>query len=808
MFAEVAVDIPLFAALTYRVGEEIADVVRPGQLVQVPFRNKAKTGVIIGLTDQLADESLRSKIRDISDVIDLVPLLPESSLKFLRFVSDYYFAPIGEVVKMAVPAAVRVEGIKHYKTRAEQAPWDDLSPALEKALEIAADEPVNVRELAEGLNTTFRELSELERLELVDVTYVDESSVSAKTEKWYELDGEGDGGRLGSKQSEILAFLAEGEARLADIRERFPSPYSSLASLEERGYIKSREEEIYRDPFKDSEIKEPGSFEATQGQEAALKSLISPIEDERFEAFVLHGVTGSGKTEVYVRAIKRALSHGRRALILLPEIALTPQFVSVFRGHFGDELAVLHSGLSTAEKFDQWRRIQRNEVDIVIGARSAVFAPVDKLGVIVVDEEHDTSFKQEDGTRYNARDLALMRGKLEDAVVILGSATPSLESFHNAKLGKMTYLEMPERVSGRAMPQVEMVDMRGRSRGESGVGGTLSEELRTAMQRGFEDELQTILFLNRRGYSPCVICDECGHRWTCPNCDVSLTYHRRQESLRCHHCDYSLRLPEHCPECGEFGVGPKGIGTEQLEELLRKLYPQSEIGRLDRDTGRGSGLRRIIRAFSRGQIDVLVGTQMVTKGHDFPGVTTVGVVSADQSLNFPDFRSSERTFQLMAQVAGRAGRGDDAGSVFIQALNPEHYSLQCAIDHDFKTFSERELAIRKELRYPPFTHMIAIKFEAASDAAVVQAARDYAFSARRIARHHGRDDVLIVGPALAPFERLRGRMRYQLLLRSEDRSSLRKLVHATLSKMEYFELNSRKHKNVRIAVDVDPMNLL
>lgn len=808
MFAQVAVDVPIFDALTYRVDDSLQGSIEAGQLVQVPFRNKTKTGVVVELSETLADESLKGKVREIVDIFELTPLLTPSGLDFLSFVADYYYSPIGEVVRMAIPAAIRVEGIKRYRTRTDPAPWDDLSSELQRALDLARD-GANVRDLVDELGTTFRALSELERLGLVDVEYVDDRPVKPKTETWYSLTGETDERRLGSKQSAILDFLTVcgGDARLTDIRERHPSPYSSLSSLEERGFVESREEEVYRDPFRDSSVESPGNFEPTAAQLKARVAIDEALASRDFKGFLLHGVTGSGKTEVYVHIIKTVLAQGRRALVLLPEIALTPQFVSVFRGHFGDELAVLHSGLSTAQRFDQWRRIQACDVDIVIGARSAIFAPLQDLGVIVVDEEHDTSFKQENGTRYNARDLALLRGKLEGAVVVLGSATPSLESRYNVKLEKLEYLEMPERVSNRPMPIVEIVDMRGRGRSDE-PSGVLSGELQTSMTRGFDAGLQSILFLNRRGFSPCVICESCGHRWMCPNCDVSLTYHRRQESLRCHHCDYSLRLPEHCPECGEHGVGPRGIGTEQLEMMLRQLYPEREIGRLDRDTGAGSGLRRVLREFSSGRLDVLVGTQMVTKGHDFPGVTTVGVVAADQSLNFPDFRAAERTFQLMTQVAGRAGRGDDPGIVYIQALNPEHYSLSCALNHDYESFARQEMILRKEMRYPPFTHMIALKFESARESAVMQAARDYAFSARRISRRRGLDDVVIVGPALAPIERLKGRTRFQLLLRAENRSSVRRLVHETLEEQEYFKPNSRRHGNVRIAVDVDPQSLL
>lgn len=797
--ALVAVDVPLFTTLSYAVPTELREVLRPGQLVQVPFRNRSKTGLVMELTTRDAID-FDGKIRELVDIVDREPLLGPVGLEFLEFVADYYISPIGEVVKMAIPSAVRAEGIKRYARSGT-----DVPSGFEAEWEQMEEGPVPVAALKEKSGKTFLELSELEEMGAVVVSYEEERTVKPKTDKYYRIVREVEADeRLGSKQEIILEYLSgfDEAVALADIREAIDSPHSSLNSLEERGILSWTEEEVYRDPFGEEAVIEAKPIVLTESQKDAASSVAEARDAGRFEAFLLHGVTGSGKTEVYVRIIREVLKCGKRALVLLPEIALTPQFVGVFRGHFGDEIAVLHSGLSTAQKFDQWRRIARDEVDIVIGARSAIFAPVNDLGVIVVDEEHDPSFKQEDGPRYNARDLALMRAKLEGAQVVLGSATPSLESYQNAKEGRLTYLSMPDRVAGRPLPEVELIDLKG-----SG-DELITAPLRDAVEVGLGAQQQTIFFLNRRGYSPCVICDDCGHVWNCPNCAVSLTYHRRQEALRCHHCDHSLRLPESCPTCGAEGLGPRGVGTEQLESILRGTFAAAEVARLDRDTGKGGGLRRLISAFRRGEIDLLVGTQMVTKGHDFPSVTTVGVVMADLGLNFPDFRAAERTFQLLTQVAGRAGRGDDAGRVFIQSYNPEHYALQSAVEHDYLKFAARELSLRREMGYPPFGHLIAMKFEARSDSAVHQAARDYAFAARRRLRNDMFDGVMMLGPALAPIERLRGRTRWQLLFKSRDRTRLRRLVRTVLNDCGYYEPGNSRHKNVRIAVDVDPQSLL
>ncbi|MFW5968040.1 MAG: primosomal protein N' [Persicimonas sp.] len=814
MYAQIAVDIPLFEALTYEVPEALAERLEPGHLVQVPFRNRAKTGLVMAVDDELQDESLASKLRPIVDLVDAEPLVGAKHLEFLQFIADYYLAPIGQVVRLALPSFVRLEGMKRYRLVEPpvEALDDDLMTVVAHLQE--ADEPVPIEDLkALESGLTYSKMSELEERGLVEVSYEEKNArVKVRTEKFYRIvDEPGDDDRIGKKQAQILELLDEEEpTALADIRDVVDSPYSSLRGLEKRGFLEVWEEEVYRDPFAQEPVTEPIEHELIPAQMRALKAISHARDAGAFQGFVLHGVTGSGKTEVYVRAIRAELNAGRRALVLLPEIALTPQFVAVFRGHFGDKIAVLHSGLTPAEKFDQWRRIARDEVEIVIGARSALFAPLRDVGIIVVDEEHDTSFKQGEGPRYNARDMALVRGKLESARVVLGSATPSLESYHNAKSGRLKHLHMPNRVADRPMPKVDLIDLRQQDDGPPGPSDILSYELLEALEKTLSAGMQAILFLNRRGFSPSVICQSCGHVFECRNCDVSLTYHRHQESLRCHYCDYSIRMPESCPECEAQKINRRGTGTEKLEGHLTELFPRANIARLDRDTSSGKGLRRTIKAFRRSEIDILVGTQMVTKGHDFPEVVTVGVVMADLSLNFPDFRAAERTFQLLTQVAGRAGRGDEPGRVYTQTYNPDHYSLQSAREHDYERFAERELKLRDELSYPPFGHLIAVKFEAKSEGRCMQAARDYATAARRILRADDdlADSVFMLGPAMAPLSRLRGKSRWQLLLKSRSRTKVRKLATSMLSAVGHFEPSKSSYRNVRIIVDVDPINML
>lgn len=819
MYAQVAVDVPLFTALTYRVPEHLSGDIARGQLVQVPFRNGAKTGLLLDVHETIQDESLdAAKVRELLDIVDTEPLLTPQGIEFIKFVADYYLSPIGEVVRLAIPSSVRLEGIKCYRpieglTETPDDLEDDLKEVLKLLFEAEDQKMAIITIKAKLPRMTFVRLHELETLNLVEISYEEQTKVKVMTERYYKVvHPRTDVGRVGKKQQSILNLFTEMdmELSLTDIKEEISTPHSSLKTLVERGILNVEEREVYRDPFASEDVQPAPNFELTLTQMRAVEQVRQWRTDGKYRGFVLHGVTGSGKTETYVRIIKETLQDGRQGLILLPEIALTPQFVSVFRSHFGDRIAVLHSGLTPAEKFDQWRRIKRNEVDIVIGARSAIFAPLDNVGVIIVDEEHDPSFKQQEGTRYNARDMALVRGKLEQAQVILGSATPSLESYFNAIEDRLTYLSMPERVSARPMPDVELIDMRGGTALHNSPSHIISNDLVEAIWQTKQSSMQSILFLNRRGYSPCIICDHCGHVWMCPHCDVSLTYHRHQEALRCHYCDYSLRMPESCPKCGQLGPSGKGVGTQKLEEHLRAIFRGMNISRLDRDTSGGKKLRELIKKFRQGTIDLMVGTQMVTKGHDFPKVTNVGVVLADLSLNFPDFRAAERTFQLLTQVAGRAGRGETPGKVYIQTYNPEHYSLETARHHDYVTFARHEFEVRQETAYPPFGHLIAFKFEAASEGGAHQAARDYASAARR----HLRKDpalgqhVFMLGPALAPLARLKGKYRWQILIKSRSRAKVRKLAIATLNDVGYFDQGGSTHKNVRIIVDVDPMSML
>jgi primosomal protein N' (replication factor Y) len=543
----------------------------------------------------------------------------------------------------------------------------------------------------------------------------------------------------------------------------------------------------------------------TAAQRTAADALAEALGREGTTSFLLHGITGSGKTEVFLAAAERTLAAGRDAIVLVPEIALTHQLVDRVRGRFGEAVAVLHSGLGPRERWAEWRRIRNGTSRIVVGARSAVFAPVTRLGLLVVDEEHDAAYKQEEGLRYNARDLAVVRARLAGAVVVLASATPSAESHHAARDGRHVLLELPERPTAHPLPAVEVIDLRRRpDEGARSRPRLLSDELQTALAENLARGQQSLVFLNRRGFATYLQCPACGAAASCPHCSVTLTWHRARGALVCHHCHHHRPPPARCPDCGGAALEAFGVGTEQIESTLRGVFPDAAIERLDRDAAQRMGAqRRILRGWAAGETDILVGTQMVSKGHDVPGVTLVAVLLADLSLNVPDFRASERTFQLLAQVAGRAGRGDVAGRVVIQTFRPGHPSIVAAARHDHAGFMAGELARRRALGYPPFARLVNLRLDGKDAARVERAARELGATLRRDARPLGFGDDAVLGPAPAPLARVRGRHRWQVLLRGADVRALRALARSASTRAP-----ALRRAGVRLVIDVDPYSML
>lgn len=730
--------LPLDGSFHYCIPPELADRVRTGVRVLVPFGRRTVSAYVLGFSPPPAGQQLKAVL----DVLDDEPLWTEHELVFFRWIADYYLHPLGEVLKTALPAGINLQSRKGATPEAITGGRNVLRQRIFSSTDQTPHKP------------------------------------------------------LRGKATEILAFLNEsGEASAAELKARFGDCSPNLKRLTELGLVRLELREVYRNPFSGEQVERDQPKALNQHQQAALQAVLAAAEQGGFAPFLLHGITGSGKTEVYLQAISHCLDQGKSALVLVPEISLTPQLVRRFRARFGDGIAVLHSALSDGERYDEWRRIRRNEAPIVIGARSAIFAPLERIGIIVVDEEHEASFKQSDGLRYNARDLALVRGRDEGAVVLLGSATPLVTTIQAVREGRLTLLELPERVADRPLPTILPITTR------LTAESPLSPELLVELARNLERGEQSLLFLNRRGFATLLSCPSCGEALSCPNCSVSLTYHRGRAESRCHYCDYRVPAPGTCPACGEPELKELGAGTERIEAELRAHFTEARIARMDSDTTGGKdGHNRILSKVAKGEVDILVGTQMIAKGHDFPGVTLVGVLQAEGSLYLPDFRAAERTFQVLSQVIGRAGRGELPGRVVLQAATPEHYAVARALQHDFDGFCTEELEFRQELGYPPFGHLAAIQLSGTAEGATRDAA---ALTARLLTQLKARLGlrVEILGPAQAPLYRLRGRFRYQILVKAAQRADLRRLLAA-------YRRDRSLATNVREALDIDPVDLL
>ncbi len=750
-FVEVALPVPLRRRFTYRAPKALGPL-PVGTRVAVPFSGRKLVGVVLAHRDAPPEGVVRLKA--VAATIEATPAFPKELVDFLVEASDYYLYPIGEVLRAAAPA-LPAEAIH----------------ALRRDGFLASDEA-----LAGPRVATKR------------------ASFVRRTERVAE-------GRLGDKQRAVLALLEERpEVSLDELRAHVKGPRQVVRRLGERGLVIVEEREVAADPFFSESVPRDVPPEPTVAQRAAIDRLVAALGAGP-STHLLHGVTGSGKTEVYLRVIETARDRGQGALLLVPEIALTPQLVSRFRARFGDGIAVLHSGLTKTQRHAAWRGLRRGDLRLAVGARSALFAPVMDLGVIVVDEEHDPSFKQEDGFRYHARDMAILRAHRAGAICVLGTATPSLETRYRAQIGKSSYSLLPVRATKNALPKVEVIDLKRFKAGPSGhplLTGPLHRALEECLSRGE----QAILFLNRRGFSPSLRCEDCGEVAQCPACSVSLTEHRRAARLRCHYCDYATPMSLMCPSCKTPKLVPLGLGTERLEDALAAAFSPAKIARLDRDTAAGGrGIEAVLDRVRRHEIDVLVGTQMVTKGHDLPGVTLVGVVLADQSLAFPDFRASERTFQLLSQVAGRAGRGEQPGRVIFQTFQPDHPAIRAAQRHDYAGFYEYELGDREALGYAPFGRLVAVRCDAL-DERKARSAIDLLAERARAHPAVRSQKVEVLGPASAPIKKLRARYRFRMLLRSADRRALRAVARAVAARIDEGMRTARAH------VDVDPVSML
>jgi primosomal protein N' (replication factor Y) (superfamily II helicase) len=839
LYAEVALPLRLSQTFTYKLPLALRADARVGARLLVPFGRTLTTAYVVALHDSL-DPALgleEDEIKEAEELLDAEPLLTPEVLEVTRWISDYYAAPWGEVLKAALPAGLNAT-VEQVVT-ITQAGRDELArlpphravTAKAQALRLAAlDGSTTMREVARELGQAraAKAVRELARSGWVTVAHrARTAQARAKKRKAVRLlpperheENETGGGGNGahddkgthekngaraltrSQRHVVEALIAGGgEMLFAELLEVAHASASTVQSLERRRVLEVFVREVRRDPLAGASLPRRDEFRLTEAQGEALREINVAQSAGKYAAFLLHGVTGSGKTEIYIRAMRAAIERGRTAMMLVPEIALTPVFSRRLRAHFGDAVAIFHSSLTTGERFDEWGRLKRGDARVVIGTRSAVFAPVRDLGLIVVDEEHEASYRQQESPYYNGRDTAVVRAHKERAVVVLGSATPSLESFQNARQGKYRYLRLPTRIADRPMARAEIVDMREVFRA-GGKTEVFSPELLAAVEETHARGEQSIVLLNRRGYSSFVLCRSCGERINCANCDVTLTYHRGERSLVCHYCNLRQRVPDSCPACrGQF-LYFIGEGTEQVEEILRARFPALRIARLDRDTtARRSTYEQAVLSFAAGELDMLVGTQMIAKGHDFPNVTLVGVVSVDAGLALPDFRAAERTFQLITQVAGRAGRGQLPGRVLIQTYHPHHYALRHACAQDYEGFFEEEINYRRNLSYPPFVTLASLLVHG-DDFGRVQATADVLRAA--LDRANAERGCRVLGPAPAPLARLRGEHRIQLLLKSRSRTRLRQLVEMALgdaSATPGFDLNA-------VNVEIDPVNLM
>jgi primosomal protein N' (replication factor Y) len=767
-FISVAVPLPINSTgtLIYHVPDALRFQLTSGMRVLVPVGRRKITGIVVSV-DPLEAPPAPEKVKDILNILDENIVFPEDLMRLWRWASDYYFTLPGDMLGTMFPGSFRSESTRIVKLKKEGGVQHSTSQSF-------------APESEHGSGTMSKA----------------ESSLT-----------------LTSTEREIVAFVKEKKRVTVKILQRHFSSsllgkalekLEAVGLLEVSDHVPKKRRTLPASPI----IKIPESDRdllpiLSPAQENARAQVAGAIQQSTFQVFLLHGVAGSGKTEVYLHAAQGALEQGRSVLLLVPEIGLTHQLITHIGQRFQKNIAVLHSGMVASERWQEWQRIARGEIKVVVGARSAVFAPLDRLGLIVVDEEHDTAYKQDEGVRYNARDLAIMRGKIASCPVLLGSATPSLESYAQSRTRRYTLLELPERIATRQLPEVEIVDLRQEAKGPRS-DRIFSPILREALIANHQAGKQSLLFLNRRGYASYLQCQLCGTTLSCPHCSVTLTFHLQRKVLRCHYCDFSRHAPEACPSCHAPELERGGIGTEQVEEVLTQFLPQARIARLDRDSiSRKGDLEKTLKAWTAHEIDVLIGTQMVAKGHDVPNVTLVGVLLADLYLNLPDFRAAERTFQLLTQVAGRAGRRQERGRVIVQTYIPQHYSIRLAARQDFRRFATQELRYRNRFGYPPFTRMINVRVEGKDEMQVRELAERLAQHFQASAQQASKTPV-ILGPAPAPIERIKNRVRWQVLLKGEDRGSLHALVRRVQSEF----LRQQRLPSIRTLIDVDPYNML
>ena len=802
-YIDVGVTLPVNQTFVYKIPDELKAVADVGMRVLVPFGRRRITGFILGEQDDCSPY----KAKKIISLMDDHPLFPKSDVAFFKWVANYYIHPLGETIKTALPSGLERKDVscvfltqKGRKALKESALAEDETDVLSL---LEKKEGCTLKSLQSKGADVSSLVRKLEKNDFVRVsTVLKKEAAGIKMEKFIALcqDLPTKQIRMSKKRTQILSIVRDtGEISLTALRRHVPTAPKLIQPLEEAGYLNIVKRQVFRDPL--GEPVEPDTPPELTPEQNGVVEQVTQADQKGFIPYLLTGVTGSGKTEVYMRLVTNAVKAGKGAIVLVPEIALISQTERRFRARFGEKIAVIHSMLTHGERLDQWRRIALEKVNIVIGARSAIFAPIKKIGIIIVDEEHDSSYKQESGLRYNARDIAVVRSKMHDCPVVLGSATPSVQSYQNVLAQRFVQLELTKRVNDNPLPEITLVDMK-KYKDVWGTDRIITPELGREIRACLEKGNQALIFLNRRGFATFPACSSCGKTLNCPYCDVTMTFHKGADYYKCHLCGHTLGAGIRCPECRGGKLKNFGFGTEKIESMLKTLFPDARLARMDQDSTakKGSALG-LLRQIRNRTVDIIVGTQMLAKGHDFPAITLVGVICADLSLSLPDFRASERTFQLLAQVAGRAGRGQEPGRVIMQTYNPDHFTIEASRRQDYKEFFNHEAPFRKALRYPPFTRMIQLKISGRDEKKTAAHAQLAAQVLDRINTLEPKAQIL--GPIEAAIQKISSRFRWQILIKSASAGQINKMVSTMAQDPDICRV-----KTVSITIDVDPYFLM
>lgn len=802
MIAKVIVDIPSKSVdftFDYIIPIRLQSMIQIGMRVIVPFGPRTIQGYVMKITDQPDSNIDINKLKEIKEIQDIKPELTEELIQFTEWYNNYFVTKRISMLEVMLPSAIKAKYTKVFSI-------EDTN-ALPETLAGKFDSSGHYAFKAAQQNDDLTQIAPLLKQGIVSEVTLLSQNVNKKKQRaicvveGFNYDSVLNSLEKSKKQYELYAFLLDEQHRIVLLKDIEAMGYSksSVDTLIRKGFVEKYDAVVERDPFETRVFEQDVKQHLTSDQQRAFEAISEKIHAHEQCTYLLHGVTGSGKTEVYLQTIEEVLNLNRQAMMLVPEIALTPQMVLRFKRRFGDEVAVLHSGLSKGERYDEWQKIRDGKARVSVGARSSVFAPFKNLGMIIIDEEHESSYKQEDYPRYHARDIAQWRSEYHQCPLILGSATPSLESFARAEKGVYELLSLPNRVNQQALPEVEIVDMREEL--NSGNRSMFSNQLRDAIQQRLDNQEQIVLFLNRRGYASFMLCRDCGHVPQCPNCDISLTYHKSTDQLKCHYCGHQEVPPNQCPNCESEHIRQMGTGTQRVEELLQEAFQEARIIRMDVDTTSRKGAHeKLLNDFGSGKGDILLGTQMIAKGLDFPNITLVGVLNADTMLNLPDFRASERTYQLLTQVAGRAGRHEKEGQVLIQTYNPDHYAIKDVQENDYTAFFQKEMNYRKIGKYPPYFFLINFTIAHKEMKKVMEASKDI----HKILLQHLTDKALVLGPSPAALSRINNEYRFQILVKYKREPAL----HEALKYLDDYYHDQYLKEKLSLKIDIAPQMMM